>query len=77
MTNVPEKLNGKLATLIYVLFECEFGIKMSPSIFRFIFMCSASCVLCCAGSGAKNVHVVLSAFRMRLFICVHVYISLM
>ena len=57
------------------------GSRVSPSIFELIFMrsvmlsiCSSSCVLHSAGSGAKRVHVVLSGLRMRLFVCVHVCI---
>ena len=52
---------------------------MSPSIFAFIFVgsvvwfiCSFSCVLYSAGSGVKNLHVVLDAFRMRLFVCAYI-----
>ena len=37
-------------------------------------ICSASCVLCSAGSGVKRVHVDLSGLRMRMFVCVHVCI---
>ena len=37
-------------------------------------ICSSSCVLYSAGSGAKRVHVVLSGLRMRLFVRVHVCI---
>ena len=31
-------------------------------------ICHSSCGLCSAGSGVKRVHVVLSGFRMRLFV---------
>ena len=51
------------------------GSRVSPSIFRLMFMgsvmlfiCSSSCVLYSAGSGVKRVHVVLSGSRMRLFV---------
>ena len=40
-----------------------------------LFICSASCVLYSARSCVKRVHVVLSGFRMRLFVCVDVCIS--
>ena len=40
-----------------------------------LYMCSASCVLYSAGSGVKGAHVVLSGLRMRLFVCVHVFVS--
>ena len=36
-----------------------------------LFISNASCVLYSVGSGVKYVHVVLSASRMRLFVCVH------
>ena len=39
------------------------------------YVCSFICVLYSVGSGVKNVHVALSAFRMRLFLCVHAYMS--
>ena len=39
-----------------------------------MYMCSTSCVLYFAGSGVKRVHVVLSGWRMRLFVRVHVCI---
>ena len=29
----------------------------------------------CAGSGVKNVHVVLSTFGLMVFVCDHAYIS--
>ena len=55
------------------------GLRVSPSIFRLMFMgsvmlsiCSSSCVLYSSGYGMKKVHVVLSGLRMRLFVCVHV-----
>ena len=35
-------------------------------------ICISSCVLYSAGYGVKRVHVVLSGFRMRLFVRVHV-----
>ena len=38
-------------------------------------ICSSSCVLYCTGSGMKRVHVVLSGFRMMLFVRVNVCIS--
>ena len=38
-------------------------------------ICNASCVLYYTGSGEKYVHVVLSAPRMRLCVCVYGYIS--
>ena len=68
--------------VVYVFVVCEFGVKRSPSIFRFmftgsvvLFICSASCVLYAAGSGVKRVPVVLSGLKMRSFVCVHVCIS--
>ena len=58
------------------------GSRVSPSVFGLIFMgsemlsiCCSSCVLYSAGSTVKRVHVVLSGLRIRLFICVNVYIS--
>ena len=63
--------------LLYV----SLGSGVSPIIFGLIFMgsamlsiCSSSCVLYSAGSCVKRVHVVLSGFRMRLFVRVHVCI---
>ena len=57
--------------LLYV----SLGSRVSPSMFRFMFMgsvtlsiCSSSWVLYSAGSGVKRVHVVLSGLRMRLFV---------
>ena len=40
-----------------------------------LYICSSSYVLYSAGSGVKRVHVVLSGFRMRSIVCVHVCIS--
>ena len=64
------------------LLYLNLGSRVSPSIFGLMFMgsvmlsiCSSSCVLYSAGSGVKRVHVVLSGFRMRLFVRVHVCIS--
>ena len=37
-----------------------------------LFICIASCMQC---SVVKRVHIVLSELRMRLFVCVHAYIS--
>ena len=39
-----------------------------------LFISNVSCVLYFSGSGVRRVHVVLSAFRMSLFISVHVFI---
>ena len=57
--------------LLYV----SFGSRVSPSIFGMMFMgsvmlyiYSSSCVLYSAGSGVKRVHVVLSGWRMRVFV---------
>ena len=62
-------------TVLSRCFVCEFSIKNESSYFWVIlrgsavlFIFSSSCVLYSAGSGMKNVHVVLSAFRMRLFV---------
>ena len=59
---------------------CEFGSRVSPSIFELMFMgsvmlsiCSSSCVLYSAGSGVKRVHVVLSGLRMRLSESMYVF----
>ena len=53
--------------LLYV----SLGSRVSPSIFRLMFMgsvmlsiCSSSCVLYSAGSGVNRVHVVLSGLRL-------------
>ena len=61
---------------------CEFGSRVSPSIFGLMFMgsvmlsmCGSSCVLYSARSGVERVHVVLSGLRMSLFVCVYVCIS--
>ena len=40
-----------------------------------LFICHSSCVLYSAVSVVKNGHVVLSVFRMMLFVCGHAYIS--
>ena len=40
-----------------------------------LFICNSSCVLYSAVSGVNNGHVVLSVFRMMLFVCGHAYIS--
>ena len=60
---------------------CEFGVESQSSSFGLMLMgtvmlsiCTSSCVLYSAGSGVKSVHVVLSGLRMRLFVCVHVYV---
>ena len=57
--------------LLYV----SLGSRVSPSIFGLMFMgsvmlsiCSSSCVLYSSGSGGKRAHVVLSGWRMRLFV---------
>ena len=64
--------------LLYV----SLGSRVSPRIFGMMFMgsvmlsiCSSSCVLYCAGSGMKRVHVVLSGLLTRLFVRVYVCIS--
>ena len=56
--------------LLYV----SLGSRVSPSMFGLMFMgsvmlsiCSSSCVLYFAWSGAKRVHVVLYGLRKRLF----------
>ena len=41
---------------------------------RVVFIANLSCVLYFSGSGVRRLHVVLSAFRMSLFISVHVFI---
>ena len=55
------------------------GLSVTPNIFGCIFMGSGvssmvrpSCVLYSAGSGVNRVQVVLSAFRIRLLVCVYV-----
>ena len=51
--------------LLYV----SLGSRVSPSILSvMLYICSLSCVLYSAGSGVKRVHVVLSGFKMRLFV---------
>ena len=65
--------------LLYV----SLGSRVSPSIFRLMFMgsvmfvciCCSSGVLYSTGSGVKRVHVVLSGLSMRLYVRVHVCIS--
>ena len=65
--------------IVCVLCCCDFygslGSKVSPSIFRLMYMgsvmlsiCSSNRVLYSAGSGVKRVHVVLSGLRVRLFV---------
>ena len=58
--------------------------RISPDIFVVIFMgivvlfiCNASGVLYSSRSGMKRVYAVLSGLRMRLFVCVHVYIYIL
>ena len=68
-----------LRAFVVVIYMCLLYVslrsRVSPSIFRLMFMgsvmlsiCSSSCVLYSAGSGVKRVHVVLSGLRMRLFV---------
>ena len=61
---------------------CEFGSRVNPSIFGLMFMgsmvlsiCSVNCMFYSDRSGVKRVHVVLSEFKIILFVCVHVCIS--
>ena len=76
-----------LACFVVVISMCllyvKLGSRVGPSIFGLMFMgsvmlsiCSSSCVLYFAGSGVKRVYVVSSGLRMRLFVCVHVWIVL-
>ena len=66
-----------------MLYRCILNVslssKVSPSIFKFmgsvVFICNASCMLYSVVSGAKRVDVVLSGLSVRLFICIHAYIS--
>ena len=53
----------------------SFGVMFMGSVV--LFSCSASCALYSAGSGVNKVHVVLCGLRMRLFVCVHAFISCM
>ena len=75
-----------LCALVVVVSMCLLYVslwsRVSPSIFRLMFMgsvilsiCSSSCLLYSAGSGVKRVHVVLYGLRMMLFVRVHVGIS--
>ena len=68
-----------LRAVVVVISMCmlyvSLGSRVSPSIFGLMFMgsvmlsiCSSSCVLHSAGSGVKRVHVLLSGWRMRLFV---------
>ena len=62
--------------VIYMCLLCvSLGSRVSASIFRLMFMgsvmlsiCSSCCVLYSAGSGVKIMYLVLSGFRMRLFV---------
>ena len=63
-----------------MLFYVSFGSRVRPSSFGLMFMgsvvlfiCSVSSVLYSVGSGVRRVHAVLS--KLRLFVCVHVFIS--
>ena len=69
--------------VIYMgLLHVSLGSRVSPSIFRLMFMgsvilstCSSSCVLHSAGPVVKRVHAVLYGLRMRLSVGLHVCIS--
>ena len=68
-------LNAFVVVISMCLLYVSLGSRVNPSIFGLIFMgsvilsiCNSSCVLYSAGSGVKRGHVVLSGFRMRLFV---------
>ena len=80
--NICLVLHALVVVISMYLLYVSLGSRVSPSIFRLLFMgsvllsiCSSSCVLYSGGFGVKRVHVVLSWLRMRLFARVYVCIS--
>ena len=62
-------LHAFVVVISMCLLYVSLGSRVSPIIFWLMLsICSSGCVLYSAVSGVKRVHVVLSGFRMRLFV---------